>query len=128
MRSEIILIGPVGVGKSTLGKLLAEKLGVPLCSMDDLRLQYYNEIGYNKEKIREIDSTEGFSGVYKYWKPFEIHAVERLLADHKNCVIDFGAGHSVYEDDALFARAAWALKPFRNVVQAPSSHETKCYR
>lgn len=37
MSAEIILIGPIGTGKSTLGRLLAEKLGLPRCSMDDLR-------------------------------------------------------------------------------------------
>ena len=28
-----------------------------------------------------------------------IPAVERLLSVHNHCVIDLGAGHSVYEDD-----------------------------
>jgi hypothetical protein len=31
-------------------------------------------------------------------------------------VIDFGAGHSVYEDEAQFARVQQALAPFPNVV------------
>jgi hypothetical protein len=35
---------------------------------------------------------------------------------HAGCVFDFGAGHSVYEDPALFARARAALAPFANVV------------
>jgi alpha-N-arabinofuranosidase len=115
-RSEIILIGPIGAGKSTQGKLLAEKLGLPQRAMDDLRWAYYKEIGYDEELSRQIGEKEGFPGVYRYWKRFEIHAVERLLAEHRDCVIDFGAGHSVYEDEALFERARRALEPFRNVV------------
>ncbi|HEY1408430.1 MAG TPA: shikimate kinase [Promineifilum sp.] len=39
-RSEIILIGPIGAGKSTIGRLLAERLGLPQVSMDDIRYRY----------------------------------------------------------------------------------------
>jgi hypothetical protein len=116
MKTDIILIGPVGTGKSTLGKLLAEKLGLPQCSMDDLRWDYYKEIGFSEEEQNQILEKEGFIGMARYWKPFEAHAVERLLSEHHNCVIDFGAGHSVFEDDALFARVAAALQPYENVV------------
>ena len=35
MNPTIILIGPLGAGKSTVGRLLAEKLGLPQCSLDD---------------------------------------------------------------------------------------------
>ncbi len=116
MPSDIILIGPIGSGKSTQAKLLAEKLGLPRCSLDDVRWEYYNEIGYDRERADTIRESGGFAGVYRYWKPFEIHAVERLLSEHSGCVIDFGGGHSVYEDDALFARAQRALAPYENVV------------
>jgi shikimate kinase len=113
---EIILIGPIGSGKSTLGKLIAEKLGLPQCSMDDHRWRYYDEIGYDREKAKTIGDEEGFLGVYRYWKPFEVYAVERLLSGHSGCVIDLGAGHSVYEDGELFERARRVLEPYDNVV------------
>ena len=48
MNSAIILIGPLGAGKSTIGHLLAKKLGLPQCSVDDVRWKYYEEIGYDK--------------------------------------------------------------------------------
>ena len=54
--------------------------------------------------------------MYMYWKEFECHAVERLLSEHSNCVIDFGAGHSVYEIDTHFARVQNALEAYKNVV------------
>ena len=40
LRSEIILIGPIGAGKSTIGRLLAERLDLPQVSMDDSRCRY----------------------------------------------------------------------------------------
>lgn len=116
MGDEIVLIGPSGAGKSTQAKLLARTLGLPQCSMDDLRWDYYREIGFDEERQREITETEGIEGVLRYWKPFEVHAVERLLAEHHDCVIDFGAGHSVFEADDLFARVQKALMPYPNVV------------
>jgi hypothetical protein len=114
--ASVVLIGPINVGKSTVGGLLAERLGRPQLSIDAVRYDYYKEIGWSEEEQGRIGAAEGFLGVYRYWKPFEIHAVERALAEHRGSVIDFGAGHSVYEDPALFARAAAALAPFRNVV------------
>ncbi len=114
--SDIILIGLISTGKSTLGKLLAHKLGIPQCSMDDVRLDYYKEINYDDELAKQIREKEGFPGIYRYWKPFEAYAVERVLSEYSSCVIDFGAGHSVYEDDKLFRRVQQILDPYINIV------------
>jgi hypothetical protein len=66
--------------------------------------------------------TEGFWGIYQYWKPFEAYAVERLLSEHKNCVIDFGAGYSVYEDAVLFQKVQQILAFYPNIfLLLPSS-------
>lgn len=114
--NEIILIGPIGTGKSTLGRLLAEALRLPQCSMDDVRWAYYKEIDYDEAVAKQKHDEGGFWPMYEYWKPFEAYAVERLLAEHHHCVIDFGGGHSVYEDDAMFARIQQVLAPYPNVV------------
>jgi hypothetical protein len=81
-----------------------------------VRNDYYREIGWSEEEQGRRRRAEGFLGVYRYWKPFEAYAVERVTAEHRGSVIDFGAGSSVYEDEALFARAEAALAPLRNVV------------
>jgi hypothetical protein len=114
--STVILIGPMCAGKSTIAILLAEKLAIPHYALDEDRWVYYKEIGYDEAAVSEISKTEGMMGVINYWKPFEAHAVERALADHQNCVIDFGAGHSFYEDEVLFSRVAKALAPYPNVI------------
>ncbi len=116
MFSDIILIGPIRTGKSTLGSLIAQQLRLPQCSMDEVRFNYYQEINYDEELAKEIREKEGFLGIYRYWKPFEAYAVERLLSEHSNCVIDFGGGHSVYEDEELFGRVQRILAPYNNVV------------
>ena len=114
--SDIILIGAMGAGKSTIGKLLAQKLDLPQISMDRLRWKYYEEIGWSKEKQKQIAENEGFAGIYHYWKQYDLYAVERLLDKHRNCVIDFGAGHSIYERDEDLERARELLAPYANVV------------
>jgi adenylate kinase family enzyme len=106
----------MAAGKTTIASLLAQKLGIMHHELDARRLDYYNEVGYDQALAAQIRSEEGFSGLYRYWKPFEIHAVERVLADCTDGVISFGAGHSVYEDEALFERALPALSPFPNVI------------
>jgi shikimate kinase len=111
MNSTIILIGPMSAGKSTIGALLAEKLACPRYSLDDLRWDYYKEIGYDESSADRIRQTEGMTGLLQYWKPFEAHAVVRILAEYRSGVIDFGAGHSVYEDEVLFSRVQQALAP-----------------
>lgn len=116
MPSDIILIGPQGVGKSTVGALLSNRLDLPQYSMDEQRWAYYKEIGYDEVLAKQKREAEGAWGVIRYWKPFEAYAVERLLSDHTNCVFDFGAGHSVYDDPSLFQRVEQALLAYSNVV------------
>ncbi|MBE9205456.1 shikimate kinase [Nostoc sp. LEGE 06077] len=127
MVSNIILIGPIGAGKSTIGELLANHLGIPQCSMDELRWGYYQEIGYDEKLAQQKRETEGLYSVYQYWKPFEAHAVERLVSEYKDCVIDFGAGPSVYEDTSLFQRVQKVLEPLPYVIlllPSPDLHES----
>ena len=60
MPSDIILIGPIGAGKSTVGSLLDTRIGLPQCSMDEYRWNYYKEIGYDEEFAKRKRATEGF--------------------------------------------------------------------
>ena len=114
--ADIILIGPVRSGKSTQGKLLAGKLGVPQFSLDKLRWDYFAEIGYDEAEEDRIMEAEGWPGVLAYWKPFEPHALERLLTEHPGGVVDLGAGQSVYAEEELFARVQKTLAPYPNVI------------
>jgi hypothetical protein len=116
MDPTIILIGPIRAGKSVIAELVAKELHLPHYSLDDERWTYYHEIGYDEaEASRIAKSEEGMLALLRYWKPFEAHSVERIVAEHTGCVIDFGAGHSFYEDDALFSRVQAALAPYPNV-------------
>jgi len=117
MELPIILIGPMSAGKSTIAKVLAEKLSIPHYEVDDERWTYFDELGYDKKIASQLaDSDEGMIGLIRYWKPFEVGTLERVLVDHADSVIDFGAGYTVQEDAALFARVVQALAPYPNVI------------
>jgi shikimate kinase len=116
MKSEIILIGPIGSGKSTVAELISMKTGLPRRSMDELRWKYYDEIGYDRDLARHHYNREGCWGIYRYWKPFEAYAVKRLLSEFDNCVFDLGAGNTVYEDERLFNEIHETLTAYPHVI------------
>ncbi len=116
MTKTIVLIGPMCAGKSTIAKLLAEQIQIPRYELDELRWDYYREHGYDAEKAAQIAENEGMPGLLTYWKPFEVYAVERVMADYTDCVIDFGAGHSVFEKEEQFKRVQTALSSTDYVI------------
>lgn len=117
MDTTIVLIGPMCAGKSSTAKILAERLSLPYIELDELRWAYYRELDAYEELVALLKSGEiGLLAQYGYWKPFEAHAVERVVQEYPNCVLDFGAGHGVYEDEALLARVQHALSTVAHVI------------
>ena len=105
----VVLIGPVGVGKSTIAGLLAARMGWPQVSMDAVCAGYYAEVSEDQAVAERPEQAAGVRAAYQAWKPLETYAVERILANHQHAVIDLGGGHSVQEDPTLFARVQAAL-------------------
>lgn len=117
MDTGIVLIGPMCAGKSSTARLLAERLGRQYVELDELRWAYYRELDAYEEVVALLKSGKmGLLEQYDRWKPFEAHAVERVVQDYPNCVLDFGAGHGVYEDEALLARVQHALSTVAHVI------------
>ncbi len=112
---DIVLIGPMGAGKSTVARLLGERLQRPVCNVDALREHYYPSMGLTLQQVKEIERRHGFRALYEQMKPYEIAMVERALCDHAGSVFDFGAGNSVYSDPDHVARLQAALANHPNV-------------
>lgn len=117
MNTTVVLIGPMCAGKSSTAKILAERLGRQYVDLDELRWAYYRELDAYEELVALLKSGKmGLLEQYHHWKPFEAHAAERVVQDYPNCVLDFGAGHGVYEDETLLARVKQALATVAHVI------------
>jgi len=126
MRNEIVLIGPMQIGKTTISELLSLKMNKPHIHLDSIRTKYYEEIGYDEKEADRLFKEVGFfEGMYPYWKPFELHCIKRVLSEYYDCIFDFGAGHSVYEDDKMFSEAKELLSDFKNVIFLLPSEDTE---
>ena len=77
----VVLVGPMGVGKSTVGQLLAERLGVSYRDTDD------DIVAAQGRTIAEIFVDEGESA----FRAIEKTAVQRALAEHDG-ILALGGG------------------------------------
>lgn len=99
--SSILLIGPMGTGKSTISKKLNELTGFPRISLDD-REQLSNFYQHRGDFIN--------------FKDFEFYLTSSVLTSiSEPTIIDFGAGHSVYENPIMFYEMKKLIKKFKNV-------------
>lgn len=114
--TDVILIGPPAAGKSTLSNLLASRLGLPQFALDEVDWENHAEAGYDEETARRVWEEQGLRGWYRYMQPVWARAMERILAEHRGHIIDFGAGHSVYEDEALFDEVRRAMSAYDHVI------------
>jgi shikimate kinase len=85
---SVVLIGYRGSGKTTVGKLLAERLGKPFVDCDDLIVKHA------QKSIREIFAQGG----EKVFRKLESVAVAEL-AKHKDAVIALGGGTMLREEN-----------------------------
>ncbi len=83
----VVLVGPMGVGKSTVGQLLAERLGVGYRDTDD------DIVAEQGRSIAEIFVDEGES----FFRALEKQAVRRAVAEHRG-VLALGGGAILDED------------------------------
>jgi len=114
--AQIVLIGPIAAGKSSVAECLSERTGQRQIPLDAVRWYYFFQSGFDLGEQRRREREDGPLARFAYWKPFEVYAVERALADFPDSIIDFGAGYSDQEDEALFARVQAALAPVPHVI------------
>jgi len=83
----LVIIGFKGCGKSLIGKLLAESLGLEFTDTDSLVEKLHFEREGKRLSFREIFKKRG----KKYFAALEKEAVEKALA-YPSCVVSLGGG------------------------------------
>lgn len=91
---NLVLYGIKYSGKSTVGKLLAERLNRPFLDNDRLIEQEYHDRTGLLATCREIHLKEGA----KYFREAETRQL-LLLKDQKECIIAIGGGTPIYFDN-----------------------------
>ncbi|HDX9635626.1 TPA: AAA family ATPase [Bacillus cereus] len=95
---NIILIGPRGIGKTTVAKILAEKLNKKYISLDA-----------ESKNITDIDLRNS---------PQERFSTTKKVLEenaNENCILDFGCFHTFFLDDGNFNEIDKMLAPISNV-------------
>ncbi|MGW2095933.1 shikimate kinase [Promicromonospora sukumoe] len=112
----MILVGPLAAGKSTLGALVAERIGRPFVDIDEIAWTYCAEVGWSLDRLLERDDAVGWAVAEREWEPARAHAVQRVVEDHPEAVIAFGAGYTSFTGASHAARVRRALAPVPDVV------------
>ena len=116
MYGTIVLTGPIGVGKSTQGRLLADKLGKPLCVYDEIKDAYRYKIGLSREKALAIHAEHGTYAMLEYMNEFKSRILQPIIDDHPGHIIDLGAGAHCFDEAHQVERARQAFAPVDDVV------------
>lgn len=112
----MVLIGPAGVGKSTLGRILAERVGRSFVDLDAVADPYYQEVDWSIGRLRARIAAVGRLAAEVEWEPARAHAVARVVADHPDAVIALGAGHTSYTRQDNLTSVRTVLRRCRHVV------------
>ncbi|MFF4353982.1 hypothetical protein [Streptomyces sp. NPDC001530] len=113
----LVLTGPAGAGKSTLGLEPATRTGSPFVDLDATAEPYYAEVGWSIARLRERIAAVGRLAAEAEWEPARAHAVARAVADHPDAVIALGAGHTSYTDGGSLTAVRVALSRCREVIR-----------
>ena len=115
---SIIFIGPSGAGKSTIAEKLSKRLNMPRLCLDRIANRA-RESGI-RDKFRSPDEFNAF---------MILEAIKRAKEQNIAGVVDFGAGHSVFQDERIFEVVQTALKPFKNIILLlPCENEEEALR
>jgi shikimate kinase len=112
----IVLLGPIGAGKSTVGRLLASALGCGFHSLDERELEFSVPAGFDREHMEELFRTEGIHAEYRYRRGFFADVVTGFLATRPAGVVELGGGHPVVPEAADQRRVEETLAPYPRVV------------
>ena len=112
----ILLIGPIGVGKSTQAELLSKELGKPRCSYDEVKYEYRKNIGYSDKMAQSIHDESGLYAMFSYMNEYKSIMLEHIISDHPGHIIDLGGGAQCFDEPHQVARAQKAFEKVSEII------------
>ncbi|OWY22045.1 hypothetical protein C7N43_09185 [Sphingobacteriales bacterium UPWRP_1] len=116
MHKQIVFLGPMCAGKSTVAQEVAEMLDMQHLPLDKMKWYYYYKLGYSEVKGNNIYEEYGLPGLAKYWEQFDLYTIENVLKEFPNGIIDCGAGQTYYENEIERTRLKELFAPVNNLV------------
>lgn len=114
MRKEIVLIGPMKVGKSTIAEYLSVKLKKPHIRVDSLREHYFIKLGLTKEIYKAKQQKLSEHDFYNFCRQYELPMINQILNDYQECIFDFGGGFFAREIKSEIVEVKNTLSEFTN--------------
>ena len=111
----IILMGPIGVGKSTQAELLSKELDQPRCSYDEVKAEYRKRVGFSNKTAQSIHDEHGLYAMISYMNEFKSQILEPIINDHPGHVIDLGGGAQCFDQPHQVARAQKAFESVSDI-------------
>lgn len=121
----VILMGPIGAGKTTQSKLLAKKLDMPRCSYDEVKGKYWKKLGVNKETVDSIENEQGEYAMISYMNEFKSKTVESIIKDHPNHIIDLGGSAQTFDEPHQVEKVRSIFEPISNIFLLLPSTDLK---
>ena len=121
--TPIVLIRPLGVGKSTAAEILAPRLGLERCCYDEIKVEYLQQAGLDLEEARRIRDEQGVFEMFQYTNQFEVEALGKVFRDHDSKVIDLGAGAHCFEEEAQKSAVAEIFSKHKHTILLMPSPE-----
>lgn len=114
---SIILIGPVGVGKSTISNILLAKSGLAYVGMDNLSEYYLNHYGYDIEKGKKLVGFKKYLEYLRYRQPFNFLFTKGILDNiDRPSLIEFGGSDTITTSEREKEELKSSLEEFKNII------------
>jgi hypothetical protein len=112
----IVLSGLPGAGKSTVGRLLAPRLGRDFVDADEVAGPFYAEVGWSIERLQNLSAAVGYEAAHLAWEEALVHGLERIVEMYADAVIALGGGHTHVTSPVRFDRVRLALGRVEGVI------------
>ena len=111
----IILMGPIGVGKTTQAQLLSKELKVPVCTYDKVKYQYRKNAGFDEMAAESIYESKGLYAMLCYMNEFKARTLAPIIEDNPGHIIDLGGGAQCFDEPHQVEMAQKAFEKVENV-------------